>query len=150
MCSFVYVPTNSKPFIGNSTMIVTSVFFYPKLIGKPLHASKYTRHDNITAYVNELSRHMLAPTTRHRSQAKQHLRYVQREIDLGLTFNGKNRIFLQRGKDSSFANGPKIHIRTRFVALICGAQVIWGKKLQHIIALITIDAEYMLLCATSQ
>jgi KUP system potassium uptake protein len=53
-------------------------------------------------------------------------------------------------QDSSFANGSGGKSRTGYVVLMCGASVAWGSILQPIVALSTMEAEYMSLRASTQ
>ena len=52
--------------------------------------------------------------------------------------------------DSSFADGPNGKSRTGYAVLMCGFAVAWGSRLQPIVALPTMEAEYMRVCAATQ
>jgi len=65
-------------------------------------------------------------------------------------FNKRISYVPQAWQDSSFAHGPKVKPRTGFVILMCAVVVAWGSKLQHIVALSTMEAEYMALWIISQ
>jgi hypothetical protein len=50
---------------------------------------------------------------------------------------------------ASFADGDDRRSRTGFVAMICGSVVAWGSKPQSTVALSTVEAEYMAICAAA-
>jgi hypothetical protein len=52
-------------------------------------------------------------------------------------------------QDSSFADGDNMSSRAGCVAMMCGGIVAWGSKLHPTVALSTVEAEYMALCASS-
>jgi len=53
-------------------------------------------------------------------------------------------------QDSSFANKPDGKSRTWYAVLMCGSVVAYGSRLQPTVALSTMEAEYMALCAAVQ
>ena len=53
-------------------------------------------------------------------------------------------------QDSSFDDGLGGKSRTGYAVLMCGAVVAWGPRLQPTVALSTMEAEYMSLCAATQ
>jgi hypothetical protein len=122
---------------------------YAKLVGKLLYASNCTRPD-ITTSVNYLSRFMTSPHLEHWLQARRVLRYLKGTLDKGLVFDKHIAYTLVAWQDSSFADGPSGKSRTGYVVLMCGAVVAWGSKLQPTVALSTMEAEYMSLCAATQ
>jgi hypothetical protein len=122
---------------------------YAKLIGNLLYAFNFTRLD-ITASVNYLCRYMSHPAVEHWLRAKRFLRYLKGNLDKDLTFNRIIPYTPVAWQDSSFANGFDSKSRTGYAVLISGFVVAWGSKLQPLVALPTMEAEYMALCAATQ
>ena len=127
----------------------THSFPFPTLIGKLLYCSNCTRPD-ITTAVNHLSRYMGTPTVHHWAQAKRVLRYLNGTRSFCLTFNGNISLDPIMWQDSSFGDGDNRRSRTGFIAMMCGAPVTWGSKLQSTVALSTVEAEYMAISAAVQ
>ena len=124
-------------------------FKYPQLVGKLLYASNCTRPD-ITAAVNYLARFMQRPTEHHWQLAKRLLRYIRGTVNYCLTFGGAVSPVPVCWQDASFADGPGRKSRTGFVIMMCGSAVVWGSRLQPTVALSTVEAEYMAMCAAAQ
>jgi len=103
------------------------LFPFPTLIGKLLYCSNCTRPD-ITIVVNHLSRYMGIPTVNHWAHAKRVLRYLNGTRPFGLTFNGNISQDPVMWQDSSFGDGDNMRSRTEFVAMMCGAPIVWGSK----------------------
>jgi hypothetical protein len=129
------VPNSDQP-------LDKQVFPFPTLIGKLLNCSNCTRPD-ITTAVNHLSRYMGNPTVNHWAQAKRVLRYISGTRSFCLTFNGNISLDPIMWQDSSFGDGDNNRSRTGFIAMMCGAPVVWGSKLHSTVALSTVEAEYM-------
>ena len=117
-----------------------------KLIGRLLYTSNCTRPD-IDASVNYLSRLMSHPNVEHQHQAK---RFIQGIMDKRLMFNRGVAYIPEAWQDSSFADGLDVKSRTGFVVLTRRAPIAWDFKLQPIVPLSTMEAEYMALCDTTQ
>jgi len=86
----------------------------------------------------------------HWTQVKRILRYLNGTKSLCLCFNGNISFEPIIWQDSSFADGDDMRSRTGFIAMMCGAPVVWGSKLQSTVALSTVEAEYMALSAVVQ
>ncbi len=140
---------SAKPFKLCDTRFNAKEMPYAKLVGKLLYASNCTR-PNITASVNCLSRFMSCPHLEHWLQAKLVLRYLKGTLDKDLVFNKHIAYTPVAWQDSSFADGLGGKSRIGYVVLMCGAAVAWSSILQPILALSTMEAEYMSLCAATQ
>jgi hypothetical protein len=93
---------------------------------------------------------MSKPIVMRLDQAKRILRYLKGRRDFCITFGGDIFTETITWKDSSFANGYNKRSRTGFVSMMCGGTVEWGSKLQSTVAISTMEAEYMALCASAQ
>jgi hypothetical protein len=124
-------------------------FPFPELIGELLFCSNCTRPD-ITVAVSHMAKYMLTPTVGHWKQAKRILRYLKGTTNFCITCNGKISTDMIMWQDASFADGDDRRSRTGFVVMMCGSVVAWGSKLQSTVALSTVEAEYMAICAAAQ
>ena len=93
---------------------------------------------------------MSIPHVEHWLQAKWALRYLKGSLDKGLMFNRRIAYTPIAWQDSSFADGPGGKSRTGYAVLMCGVVVAWGSRLQPIVALSTMEAEYVSLCVATQ
>ena len=93
---------------------------------------------------------MGTPTLNHWARAKRVLRYLNGIKSFSLTFNGNISLDPIMWQDSSFGNGDRRRSRTGFIAMMCGAHVVRGSKLQSTVALSTVEAEYMAISAAVQ
>jgi len=148
-CTLVSTPMAAKPSKLVTTTFDKNEMPHAKLIGKLFYASNFTRPD-ITASVNYLSRYMSHPSVEHWLQAKRMLRYLKGTLDKGLIFNRTVPYTPVAWHDSSFVDGPDGKSRTWYAMLMCGSDVAWGSRLQPIVALSTMEAEYMALCVATQ
>jgi hypothetical protein len=83
-------------------------------------------------------------------QAKRDLRYLNGTKDLCLIYSGgisPEPVFWQ---DASYADGVERKSKTGLVAMMCGPTILWAVRLQPIIALSIVEAEYMELAAAAQ
>jgi hypothetical protein len=148
-CNSVSTPMSGTPYKLSNTHFNANEMPYAKLVGKLLYASNCTRPD-ITASVNYLRKFMSSPHIEYWLQAKRVLRYLKGTLDKGLVINKRITYTPIAWQDSSFADGPCGKSRTGYAFLMCGAVVAWGSRLQPTVALSTMEAEYMLLCAATQ
>jgi hypothetical protein len=65
-------------------------------------------------------------------------------------FNGNISPEAIMWQDSSYGDGENIRWRSGFLCMMCGGPVVWGIKLQSIVALSTSEAEYMAIRASVQ
>ena len=116
------------------------------MIGKLLYCSNCTR-PNIIVAVNHIARYMSTPTTSHWEQAKRILRYLKGTPRFCITYNGKISTDMIMWQDASFADEDDRRSRSGFVAMMCGSNVAWGSKLHTTVALSTVEAEHIAICA---
>jgi hypothetical protein len=86
---------------------------------------------------------MSHPTVKYWEQVKRFLRYLKGTMDLCLTFNGEISTDMVMWQDSSYVDGENKRSMTSFIAMMCGGPIVWGIKLQPILALSTAKVEYM-------
>ena len=127
---------------------------YAELIGSLLYLSVNTRPD-IAYPVGVLSRFMSCPTQRHWEAGKRVLRYLQGTAGKALCFrsaDGSHKEVVQRMHamkadlytDADFASDIDQRRSTSGVVLMLnGTAVLWGSKMQKIVATSTTEAEYI-------
>ncbi|KAH9659545.1 hypothetical protein KPL70_023885 [Citrus sinensis] len=115
---------------------------YASAVGSLMFAMICTRPD-IAQAVGAISRYMMNPGGEHWITVKRILRYIRGTSDVALCYGGSE--FTVRGYvDSDFAGDlDKRKSTTSYVFTLAGAAVSWVSKLQTVVALSTIEAEYM-------
>jgi hypothetical protein len=119
---------------------------YRSITGGLLYASCLTRVD-ITASVNQLTRHMAKPTASHLAAAKHVLRYLKGTVSLGLTYRRSSDVDrvnrLVAYADASWASDiTSARSQSGYVLMLNGSAVSWRSKRQSLICLSTAEAEY--------
>ena len=147
-CKPASTPLESKEIAGDDTPF-EDASLYQSLIGKLLYASSCTRPD-ITAAISHLSRFMSKPQVRHWDQAKRVLRYLKGTTHYALRHSADASLAPVFYQDASYADEDGALSRTGFLVMMAGAAVNWGSQRQHSVALSTVEAEYMALCAATQ
>ena len=115
---------------------------YASAIGSLMYAMVCTRLD-IAHAVGVVSRYMSNSSKQHWEVVKWILRYLRGTAGLALCFK-KSDLGLQGYVDADMAgdvDGRKS--TTRYVNTLGGTSIIWVSKLQKIVALSIIEAEYM-------
>lgn len=115
---------------------------YALAVGSLMYAMICTRPD-IAQAVGAVSRFMADPGKEHWNVVKRILRYIKGTSDVALCFGGLE--FGVRGYvDSDYAGDlDKRKSTTCYVFTIAGGAVSWLSKLETVVALSTIEAEYM-------
>ncbi|XP_039117898.1 uncharacterized mitochondrial protein AtMg00810-like [Dioscorea cayenensis subsp. rotundata] len=120
---------------------------YRSLIGKLLYLT-HTMPDLVYS-VNLLSRHMAQPTKFQLGVAKHVLRYVAGTYDYGIQYNSNVDCVLEGYCDSDWSGDTQDRKSTSSFVLSLGfGAVCWSSKRQEIVALSSIEAEYIALNAT--
>jgi len=122
---------------------------YRSLVGAVLWVAAVTRID-IQLAVSLLTQHVHQPTTRALTTVKRVLRFLKATQDECLTFEGAELQLIGQC-DASWGN----HHPTRrsyhgFSFSPNGGAISWPAKLQPIVALSTVEAEYIALCVAAQ
>jgi len=126
----VGTPMASKPSleVNSDQPLDKQSFMFPTLIGKLMYCSNCIRPD-ITNIVNHLSRYRGTPTINHWAQAKSVLIYLNGTRSSCLTFNRNISLDPIMWQGSLFGDGDNMRSRMEFIAMMCGAPVVWGSKL---------------------
>ena len=93
---------------------------------------------------------MSHPHVEHWLQANRVLRYLKGTQDKCLMFIRNDPFTPIDWQDSSFADGPDGKSRAGYAVLMRGSVVAWGSRLIPTVALSTMEAKYMALCAATQ
>jgi hypothetical protein len=117
---------------------------YQEIVGSLLYLSVHTRPD-LSYSLGVLSRFMQNPTDVHFCAAKRILRYLKGTVQLGLNFpsrGGKQGV--QMYTDADFGGDlDKRRSTSGMIACMNGGAVLWGSKLQAVVATSTAEAEYI-------
>jgi hypothetical protein len=117
---------------------------YASAIGSLMYAMVCTRPD-IAHAVGVVSRYMSNPGKQHWEAVKWILRYLRGTSDMSLCFAGAD-LKLQGYVDADLAGDVDSRKSTTgFVYTLGGTAVCWASKLQKIVAISTIEAEYVAL-----
>ncbi|CAA0842075.1 cysteine-rich RLK (RECEPTOR-like protein kinase) 8 [Striga hermonthica] len=117
---------------------------YSNAIGSVMYLMVSTRPD-IAYAVSCLSRYMSNPGMPHWEALKWLLRYLNGSMHVGLKFSKCSEgVKLVGYVDWNYANGrDNRKSTTSYVFTLCGSCVSWKSQLQHIVALSTIESEYV-------
>jgi len=132
-------PRNDEPF---------NEHVYRKLIGSLLYLSTNTRPD-IAFAVSYLSQFCSKPSQKNWVEAKRVLRYLNGTVDFKLTYVRGGRpieIFC----DADWANNADRKSFSGFVTRLAGAAVTWQTRKQRVVALSTVEAEYVSMCEAAK
>jgi len=92
---------------------------------------------------------MRNPARTHWEAAKRVMRYLKGTKDLKLTL-GAGEEGLQAFVDADWASQPHRHSISGYVILLHGSPVAWSARKQSLIALSTVEAEYIALTSVAQ
>ena len=100
--------------------------------------------------VMQLCRFVNAPTTKAVSAMKRLLRHISQDVERGITYrsNGEREICAYSDADWGDCTDTA-RSTTGFVVMLAGAAIDWRSKLQPTVALSTVEAEAMALCAAT-
>lgn len=123
---------------------------YRSLVMKLNYLATTTRPD-IAHSVGELTKFLNNPGRAHWEAAKHTVRYLKGTINLGITFDGKLPLHLEGYSDADWAGDiDSRKSTTGYVFLLAGAPISWSSKRQPTVALSTMEAEFMAVCAATQ
>ena len=126
---------------------------YAAAVGMLQYLAQNSRPD-IALAVNQVSRFTHDPRLVHEVAVKRICRYLKQTRLEGLTFTPTNALHMDCYVDADFAglwnvedpNDPNcVKSRTGYIITLAGCPMIWGSKLQQMIALSTTEAEYLAL-----
>ncbi len=117
-------------------------FPYNECVGSLLYLSVCTRPD-IAQAVGALAHYMAAPTVAHWEVALGVVRYLVGTADYGLTFGGSSET-LMGYCDADYAGDlDSRRSTTGYVFLMFGGALNWSSRLQPMVAVLTVEAEYL-------
>ena len=126
---------------------------YPSVIGMLLYLAGNTRPD-IAFAVHQCARFSHRPMKCHEDAVKRIVRYLIGTKEKGLLFAPRKDIVLEAFADADFAGLWNVEdpqdptcakSRTGYVIQLGGAPVVWKSKLQTLVAVSTMEAEYIAL-----
>jgi hypothetical protein len=120
---------------------------YLQVVGALLYCT-LTRPE-IAFSVNQLCKHMHAPSTTHWTAAKRVLRYLKNTIDHGLLYR-PGSLHLQAFSDSDWAGSPDYRRSTSGFGVYLGNYLVsWSAKKQAMVSRSSTEAEYRSLALTT-
>jgi hypothetical protein len=136
-----YIPRGELPSTPKQKEYVNT-FPYGEIVGCLLYLSVVTRID-IAYAVGVLTRHVKQPTFAACKAAARTLSYLSRTRALGLQYSGTSLNF-HAFTDSDWGSDQDTRRSTSgYVAFMAGAPVCWMSKLQPIVAVSSMEAEYI-------
>ena len=152
-CSPVAYPAERKPLSSGGNVRMKS-WNYASVVGMLLYISGHSRPD-IAFAVHQVARFTHNPTDKHEKAIILIGRYLKGTRDRGLVYDpSKQRNRLNAHVDADFAglydcedheDPISVKSRTGYVISFDGCPVLWKSKLQSLIALSTLEAEYIAL-----
>jgi hypothetical protein len=118
-----------------------------------MYLTAYTRPD-IAYAVHQAARYTHSPKASHSVAVKRILRYLVSTREKGIFFKPNNSNQIDCHVDADFAglfsvedgqNTVSVKSRTGYVIFFCGVPLLWVSKLQTLIVLLTMEAEYVAL-----
>jgi Reverse transcriptase (RNA-dependent DNA polymerase) len=132
---------------------------YASVIGMLMYLSTNSRPD-IAFAVHQCARFTHDPRAPHSVAVKQIVRYLKGTADKGLTMKLNDKASVDCYVDADFCGGFKktfdlqdpatAKSRTGYVIYVFGIPICWGSKLQHEVALSTMEAEYVALSQSTR
>jgi hypothetical protein len=136
-----YIPRNEKPATAAQQKFVDD-FPYGEIVGSLLYLSVVTRID-IAYSVGVLTRHVKSPTYAACKAAARTLSYLSRTRRRGLVYCGSS-INFHAFTDSDWASDQDTRRSTSgYVIFMAGAPVCWMSKLQPVVTVSSMEAEYL-------
>lgn len=144
-CRTVKTPLVTPPKSGKPSEEAPEDFPYREIVGSLQHLSCKTRPD-ITHAVNFVSRYMENPDKEDTVNVKRILRYLRGSTQLGIHFPANGSPKIQCYSDSDYAGSGiegKFRSTSGYIIFLAGGPVIWGSKLQKVVASSTFEAEFV-------
>ena len=118
---------------------------YQAVIGSITYAVIATRPD-LAQTLGSVYQFALNPSKEHWTAVKRILRYIKGPVNHGILFDGQkeNDVHLQGYVDADWGRNPNERkSQSGYVLFVCGGIVSWASKKQPIIALSSMEAEYI-------
>ena len=124
-------------------------YLYRKAVGNLLYLSGSSRPDLCYA-VCKISQKCNDPTKKDWNDVKHILRYLKHTCDLKLNYERKNAP-IEIYCDSDWANDKDCRKSiSGYVVLLAGAAICWQTRKQSVVALSTVEAEYIAMCEATK
>ena len=118
---------------------------YRSLVGKLVYLVTVFRPD-LTMAVSTLSRFCNSPGRAHWEAGKKVVRYLSKTVKEGIVYRNGEQVEAWGYSDASYGTCPdSMRSRSGYAFLSAGGAIIWGSKLQKVVALSSCEAEYMAL-----
>jgi hypothetical protein len=114
---------------------------YRELVGSLMYLAVYTRPDLAQA-VYQLARYMSAPTAQHWEYGKHVLRYLKGTVGYGIVYGGGDLSFRAYSDADWAGDRDSRRSTTGYVFMLNGGAVSWRSRLQHTVAVSSMEAEY--------
>ena len=135
------LPSQCSP-SGGSLLNDADKSLYQKLIGCLLYLVHGSRPD-LAYVVIRLSQHSSAPYSHHWDAIKRVLRYLRGTAHARLIIGNRAKETLMGYFDSAHGDAVDRRSTCGYVFLLYGSLVSWSSKIQRVIALSTVEAEFM-------
>lgn len=122
---------------------------YRAVIGSLNYIALVSRPD-ISYATNILSRKLEKPTIKDWRAAKRVLRYLKGTSNYKICYNKSQDINIKMFTDSDFAGNDDRKSTSGFIALLNNAPITWYSRRQQVVALSTMEAEYVALASATQ
>jgi len=124
--------------------ILTDQKKYQNIVDSLMYAMLTTRPDLAQA-IQQISQFSQKPTRAHEKAAKQGLRYLNRTVDEGITYNGNLGMRLKIWSDANWGGEEGRESVSGFIFTLANGAVSWSSKKQRSVTLSTTESEYMAL-----
>jgi len=114
------------------------------MVGSLMYAMLATRPD-LAQTIQQISQFSQKPTRNHEKAVKHALRYLNRTINQGITYNGNLGMRLEFWSDANWGGEEGRESVSGFVATLAGGAVTYSSKKQSSVALSSTESEYMAL-----
>ena len=117
---------------------------YQSIVGSQMYDMLCTRPDLAYA-ISQVSQFSNLSNTSHYAVAKHVLRYLKGILHVGIIFSGSLGLVLELYCDADWADGEDRKSISAYIAILAGEAVSWRAKKQSIVAMSSMQAEYMAL-----
>jgi len=123
---------------------------YREAIGSLIYLVTVTRPD-ICYAVNRLSQYMERPKQKHWNGVKKVLKYLKSSVNYGTLYKSNSEDSPHRYSDADFAGDVDSRKSTTgYVFMNAGGAITWASRKQQVVALSTMEAEYIAGSAVAQ
>ncbi|KAL4196346.1 hypothetical protein AMTRI_Chr04g245730 [Amborella trichopoda] len=157
MCKPISTPIDKKTKLSNKMCPIEDIDIramekvpYRSTIGSLMYAMTGTRPD-LSFFISLVSRFQSNLEDEHWKAVKRILRYLKGTMNNTLTYKGETKIAIERYSDASYRADPDDAKSTSgYVFMLGGGAVYWKSKKQDIVALSTMESEYVACCQAAK